>query len=114
MHELSIVMSIVDIAAREAEKARAMHIEEIELDIGELSTVEMQAFEFAWQQGVKNTVLAGAAKTINRIEGFARCPECQIDFPVVQVYDACPVCNGHFNQILSGKELRVKSITVSS
>ena len=57
MHELSIVMSIIDIAREQATKAGAQTVEEIELEIGALSTIEMNAFEFAWQQGKKNTLL---------------------------------------------------------
>jgi hydrogenase nickel incorporation protein HypA/HybF len=55
MHELSIVMSIVDIVNEQAATAHATVIEEIEMDIGCLSTVEMNAFEFAWQQAVRDT-----------------------------------------------------------
>ncbi len=40
MHELSIVMSILEIATHEAEKERAQMIDEIELDIGCLSSKE--------------------------------------------------------------------------
>lgn len=112
MHELSIVMSILDIAEKEAARAGAMEIEEIELDIGTLSTVDMDAFDFAWQQGVKDTLLADARTTINRIEGLARCMDCAVEFPVKEIFDPCPACGGHLLEILRGKELRVKSLVV--
>lgn len=47
MHELSFVMSIINIAENGARKNNAIGIEEIELDIVELSGVEMSAFDFA-------------------------------------------------------------------
>jgi hydrogenase nickel incorporation protein HypA/HybF len=112
MHELSIVMSIIDIASAEAAKAGAQAVEEIELDIGTLSTVDMDAFDFAWAQGVKQTLLEHSVKNVNRIEGLARCADCAIDFPVSEIYDPCPVCGGHLVEILRGKELRVKSLVV--
>ena len=112
MHELSIVMSIIGIAEKEAGKAGAQAIEEIELDIGTLSTVDMDAFDFAWQQGVKDTLLADTKTTINRIEGQARCMDCEIEFGVNEVYDPCPACGGHLLEIVRGKELRVKSLVV--
>jgi hydrogenase nickel incorporation protein HypA/HybF len=114
MHELSVVMSIVDIAQQEAEKAHAGIIEEIEMDIGCLSTIEMSAFEFAWQQGIRETILEKAVKKVNRIKGKAKCMECKVTFPVKNVYDECPVCGGHLLQILEGKELRVKSLVLTS
>jgi hydrogenase nickel incorporation protein HypA/HybF len=112
MHELSIVMSIIDIAGKEAGKAGAQAVEEIELDIGALSTVDMDAFDFAWAQGVKDTILQDSRMTVNRIEGLARCMDCEIEFPVNEVYDPCPACGGHLLEIVRGKELRVKSLVV--
>ena len=112
MHELSIVMSIVDIAQQHAADANAATIEEIEIDIGCLSTVEMNAFEFAWQQGVKKTILEHAIKKINRIEGKANCSDCDTVFALENMYDACPVCGGHLISITEGKELRVRSLVV--
>ncbi|GAB2834427.1 hydrogenase maturation nickel metallochaperone HypA/HybF [Ferruginibacter profundus] len=113
MHELSIVMSIVDIAQQQAAEADATTIEEIEIDIGCLSTIEMNAFEFAWRQGVKQTILEPTLKKINRIKGKATCLDCNAVFAVDNVYDACPVCKGHFINITAGKELRVRSLVVA-
>ena len=113
MHELSIVMGIVDIAAEQARNAGAASVEEIELDIGMLSTIEMNAFEFAWQQGVKDTILGKAVKKVNRIKGTGRCMDCNASFPLEQLYDPCPVCGEYLVDILAGKELRVRSLVVS-
>jgi hydrogenase nickel incorporation protein HypA/HybF len=113
MHELSVVMSIIDIASKEAVKAKAITIDEIEMDIGCLSSIEMNAFEFAWQQGIKETILEKSLKKINRIGGKAKCLQCETNFPVENIFDACPVCGEHLLQILEGKELRVKSLVVS-
>jgi hydrogenase nickel incorporation protein HypA/HybF len=113
MHELSIVMSIVNIAQQQAADANATTIEEIEIDIGCLSTIEMHAFEFAWRQGVKQTILEQAVKKINRIKGKAICSDCEAVFVLANVYDACPVCKGHLINIIEGKELRVKSLLVA-
>ncbi|MDE3145511.1 MAG: hydrogenase maturation nickel metallochaperone HypA [Bacteroidota bacterium] len=113
MHELSIVMSIIDIAQKESSKANASVIDEIEIDIGDFSTVEPEAFEFAWQQAVKETVLENAVKKINRIKGKAKCLHCDAVFPVENLYDACPVCREHSIDIIEGKELRVRSLIVS-
>lgn len=113
MHELSIVMSIVDIAQQQAMKAEAQAIEEIELDIGALSGIELDALEFAWPQGVKHTMLEKAVKKINRIEGRAECADCNNRFTIENYYDACPECGGHLIHITQGKELRVRSLVVT-
>jgi hydrogenase nickel incorporation protein HypA/HybF len=113
MHELSIVLSIVDIATQQTQKAEAQAVEEIELDIGELSGVEMQAFDFAWQQGIKDSVLKDADRVVNRIEGVGMCMDCVIEFHMQNLYDSCPVCDGHLIEIKRGKELKVKSLVVA-
>lgn len=113
MHELSIVMSIVDIAWQQAQQAHATTIDEIELDIGALSGIELEALEFAWKEGVRQTLLEHAVKRVNCIKGKAKCMDCEAEFDIRNYYDACPVCNGHFIHIIQGKELRVKSLVVS-
>ena len=113
MHELSIVLSIVEIAEKQAAAEQAHCIEEIELDIGCLSTVEMHAFDFAWQQAVRSTLLEKAKRTINHIDGQGKCMDCEAVFPMQQLYEPCPVCGDHFVTILKGKELRVKSLVIN-
>jgi hydrogenase nickel incorporation protein HypA/HybF len=113
MHELSIVMSIVDIAEQQARQANATVVEEIELDIGMLSGIEFNALEFAWNEGVKKTVLENAVKKINKIEASADCSDCRISFSIQNYYDACPVCGSHLINITRGKELKVRSLVVS-
>ena len=113
MHELSIVMSIIGIAEEQVKQACATVIEEIEIDVGELSTIEMNAFDFAWSQGVKQTILEKTTKKINRIRGKALCADCDAVFPVEHLYDPCPICGRHLINIIEGKELRIKSLVVS-
>lgn len=113
MHELSIVMSIVDIAQEQAQQAHASAIDEIELDIGTLSGIEMEALEFAWKEGVRQTMLEYAVKKINSIQGRAKCMDCEAEFEINNYYDACPFCGEHLLNILQGKELRVKSLVIS-
>lgn len=113
MHELSIVMGIVDIAEDRARREGAAAIEEIELEIGCLTTIEMAAFEAAWKQAVKATLLERSIKKIHRTPGYATCLECGEQFPLKNLYDACPECSSHFLNISQGKELRVRSLVIS-
>lgn len=112
MHELSIALGIVELAEREAIKAKASTIETIELEIGELSGVEIEALEFAWPVAVEGTMLEKAKKIIDKISGKAKCLECENLYDINNLYDSCPKCKSHFKDIYKGKELRVKSISV--
>ncbi|MFZ4056901.1 MAG: hydrogenase maturation nickel metallochaperone HypA [Ferruginibacter sp.] len=112
MHELSLVMSITELVEQQAADYMPVQIESIELDIGYLSGVEIDSFEFAWKQGVKNTLLENATKHINRIEGKVECMDCHTSFAANALPIPCPSCNSYFVQILQGKEMRVKSFTI--
>ncbi|MGZ3944922.1 MAG: hydrogenase maturation nickel metallochaperone HypA/HybF [Mucilaginibacter sp.] len=113
MHELSVVMGIIEIAERQARAANADVIEEIELDIGTLSGIEIAALDFAWSQAVKQTMLHHTVKKTNSISALAKCMDCDAEFVIEKYYDACPLCGEHLLEIIKGKELRVKSLLVS-
>jgi hydrogenase nickel incorporation protein HypA/HybF len=112
MHELSIVMSIVDIAEEEVKRHNAHHVDSIDLEIGVMAGVEFDALKFVWDVVVKNTVLDGAARHINVVEAKARCMDCGRVFEVKDRFQACPVCNDYFTEFLQGKELKVKSLSL--
>ncbi len=112
MHELSIALGIVGIAESETRKAKATRVELIELEIGSLAGVELDALDFAWPQAVKGTVLENAERKIDFVEAKAKCLECEEEYGMQHFYDACPKCNSYFKDILKGKELRVKSLEV--
>ena len=105
-------MFIIDIAEQEVKKHKANSVEKIELDIGELSGIEKNAFEFAWEHGINNSVLAGAKKEVNYIKGRAQCLECGAEFDIENLFDECPECNSYFKDLRRGKELHVKSLTL--
>lgn len=114
MHELSIVMSIVDLAQQEVQKAKANSVETIELEIGTLSGVEMEALNFAWQSSVSGTVLENAERIVHRPEGRAKCSGCDHLFNTNNYFDPCPKCGEFYTEIIKGKELRVKTLTLVS
>lgn len=113
MHELSIAQSIVEIADEEARKAGALTISKIELDIGLLAGIEFDAFDFAWPEAVRDTVLENAERVINKIPGKARCGNCGHIFDMKDYFELCPACGAYNHQIISGKELKIKSIEIT-
>ncbi len=113
MHELSVALGILKIAEEEAKKADATTIESIELEIGALAGVELDALEFVWISATKDTILEHSKMEINTVEGKAKCVDCDTIFKVENYYDACPTCQSSFKFILKGKELRVKALEIS-
>jgi hydrogenase nickel incorporation protein HypA/HybF len=62
MHELSIAMSIVEIAEDNAAMAGVKSVSEIQIEVGNLSGVVDEALEFALEEAVKNTILRNAKR----------------------------------------------------
>ncbi|MDX5417674.1 MAG: hydrogenase maturation nickel metallochaperone HypA [Hymenobacteraceae bacterium] len=112
MHELSIALSIVETAEQEVQKAGGNTVEEIVLEIGELAGVEQEALEYAWQEAVRQTILEKATCSIEQKAGRAKCLNCEQEFSLKFIYDICPCCNDLKKELLQGKEIRIKSITI--
>jgi hydrogenase nickel incorporation protein HypA/HybF len=112
MHELSIAMSIVDIAEEEAKKANIKKFAAIELEIGTLSGIVTEALDFAWQEAVKGSVLQDAELKVTPVKAVARCNDCGQNFEAQTLYDACPGCGSYFTRLIKGKEMKIKSLTV--
>ena len=112
MHELSIALSIVDIAEQEVKKNNATEVIEIELEIGKLSGIEPYALDFAWDQAILKTVLEKAERKTKYIEAKAECQDCGHNFEIDNIFDECPSCNSYMKELVTGRELRVKSLTV--
>lgn len=110
MHELSIAMSIIEIAEENAKKANTTVINEIELDIGTQSGIVLEALEFAMQSAIIGTMAEKAKVKINTIPARAVCAECQNEFYVDEIFAPCPKCGNPFCEIIQGKELKVKSL----
>ncbi|MFN8206276.1 MAG: hydrogenase maturation nickel metallochaperone HypA [Bacteroidales bacterium] len=112
MHELSIAMSIVDSVIEAAEREGAARIESFTLEIGALAGIDLESLEFALGSAVLNTVLEGVRYKIDAIPARGKCPGCQAEFHVVELFDPCPQCGTFHPRILSGTEMKIKSIEI--
>ncbi|RLD21710.1 MAG: hydrogenase maturation nickel metallochaperone HypA [Bacteroidetes bacterium] len=113
MHELSIVMGIIDLAEQQALAHGAESVQQINLEIGELAGIDWPALEFAWQSATVNTVLENAEYVIDKVPGEAECLECEKRYYVKNLFEPCPHCHQYLMHIVKGKELRVKSLIVN-
>ena len=112
MHEFSIAINIVDIASKAAKNANAAKINEVEIEVGILSGVIIEALEFALESAVKSTLLENAKIVINKVKASAECNKCKTEFEPDNFIAQCPACNSLDFKIINGRELRVKSINV--
>lgn len=112
MHEMSIALSIIDVAAEQAKKEKASKVIEIELDIGTMSGVEITALNFALEIAVIDSIIEKSKVKINQVRSRSECLECGYVFDSESVVNPCPKCKELNTRLISGKELQVKSITI--
>ncbi len=110
MHELSIAVNILDIVNEEAIKAKSTSITEIEIEIGSMSGVVIEALVFALEEAVKNTKLCKAKFKFIETKAEATCSKCDNHFDVDDFFAVCPKCGSFETDIIKGKELKIKKI----
>ncbi|MCF7922330.1 MAG: hydrogenase maturation nickel metallochaperone HypA [Candidatus Marinimicrobia bacterium] len=113
MHEMSIAMNIINIACKEAEKDGASSISKIELDVGKLSGVMIDSLNFCYDAVCKGTMAENSTLSINEIPALARCKNCQHSFEIDAFMALCPMCESYEIDILQGRELKLKAVSVN-
>ncbi len=112
MHELSIAQNIVELVTEEVAKKNALKVSSVLLEVGELAGIELDALDFAWEPATQNTLLDHSELKIEPVKGKAHCRSCHHDFNMTDLFDICPFCQSFDNEIVEGKELKIKSIDI--
>ncbi len=111
MHELSITQSLLEIALRHAEKAGAERILQLNLVIGELSSIVDESVQFYWDIVSQDTIAEGAELHFERVQGTLRCLACGNEFPLSEGY-TCPICGEKQVIPVGGDDFRLDSLEV--
>lgn len=112
MHEMSLVLRIIDIATEEAQRKDAKKITKIELILGELSGVLYESLMFSFELACKGTMLENAKIVVERIVGQGQCHDCYHVYKMKSLLDKCPKCSALNPKVIQGREFQVRSINV--
>ncbi|MGA7294029.1 MAG: hydrogenase maturation nickel metallochaperone HypA [Terriglobales bacterium] len=112
MHELSIAMSIVDLAQEEAEQ-RGVRVTGVRMKLGALSGVVKDALLSSYEMACWDTSLQGSQLVIEEVPVVIFCSTCQTHRPIssVQLF-CCSECGTPSSEIIHGKELEVVALEV--
>ncbi len=113
MHELSIALSILDLAAEEAER-RGGRVVAVYLKLAPLSGVVKDALLSAYDLAREGTPLAGAELRVEEVPIVAWCPGCSARRGLVFPQLCCPVCGTPTPDVVSGRELEVVALEIES
>jgi hydrogenase nickel incorporation protein HypA/HybF len=114
MHELSIAMSLVDLAREEAERVQGRVIA-LHIKVGRLSGVFKDALLSSYEMASYDTSLQGSQLIIEDVPIVIYCPQCRAGSAVVSMqWLCCSVCSAPSSRILTGKELELVFLEMES
>ena len=113
MHELSIALNILDLAAEEAARRGGVQVQGIHLRLGPLSGVVKEALVSAYEVAREGSPLPESRLVIEETPLLAHCPTCRGTKGVVSVQMlCCNECGTPTPQLLSGRELEVVALEI--
>lgn len=113
MHELSIAMSIVEMAEEEAALRGGQRILAVHMRLGLLSSVVKEALLSSYQMASEGTALEGSRLVIEEVPVEIFCPKCDARRAVRSIqWFGCPECDTPVADIVQGKELEVVALEI--
>jgi hydrogenase nickel incorporation protein HypA/HybF len=110
MHELSIALSLVELAETEANRlggrVRAVHVR-----VGALAGVVQEALRSSYEIACADTALAGSRLVIKEVPIVVYCERCKAErsLPSMQWF-CCSVCGTPTPDVRQGKELELAAL----
>jgi hydrogenase nickel incorporation protein HypA/HybF len=111
MHELAVTENILDIALKHAKGQR---ITDLNLVIGQLSSIVDDSVQFYWDTISQGTLAEGAKLHFKRIPTEFQCRDCQHRFSPAKDDFTCPKCGSLRVMVVAGEEFYMESIEVLS
>jgi hydrogenase nickel incorporation protein HypA/HybF len=114
MHELSIAISLVEVAEEQAERLGGVRVEALKLRLGALSGVVRDALLFSFDLAAAGTAIEGARLEIEEIPVVVYCEICKSEqtLPSLQLF-RCPVCGTPTPDVVQGRELELTALEVT-
>lgn len=114
MHELSIAMSIIEGASKEASNRGAERVHAVHLKLGALSGVVKDALLFSYDLACKGTLLEGSTLLIEEVPVVVFCTACDAEKTLNSIQRfCCPSCGTLTSEVVSGKQLELVAIEIS-
>jgi hydrogenase nickel incorporation protein HypA/HybF len=115
MHELSIALSILDLAEEEAGRQGGGRVAVIHLRLGPLSGVVKEALRSAYDLAREGTALEQTELIVEDVPLVTRCPVCAADCSPPSLQDlCCPDCGTPTPNIVRGRELEVTALEIET
>jgi hydrogenase nickel incorporation protein HypA/HybF len=106
MHELSIALSMIELATEEAERRGGAPVVALHLRLGPLSGVVREALLFSYEVACNGTPLEGSRLEIEDVPVVIYCSQCRQEQRLESIQRfCCPVCGTLSSEVVRGREL---------
>lgn len=112
MHEMSLVESVRELVEAAAVREGFARVRSLRVEIGVLSGVEREAFEFCFELAMQGSLCEGARLDIVATPGAGLCAACGRETVLTAVYDPCAHCGQFPVRVTGGTEMRVIDLEV--
>lgn len=114
MHELGLVVHVIDRVERAARENGAGKVTRLTLEVGEVSSVVPGYFSdcFEWAKR-KSELLQDAELELVILAGVTYCQTCGKTYATVDYGKKCPHCGSEETYLLTGNELKIRDIEVT-
>lgn len=113
MHEVSIAVNILEIVEAELIKNNGHKVNRLHLEVGAISGVVVESLQFALDASRPDGVIKETDIVIDEIAAIVKCRSCGHKFEADDYYVVCPKCQDMQLDFLSGRDLKIKSISIS-
>jgi hydrogenase nickel incorporation protein HypA/HybF len=114
MHELSIALSMIDMAAAAAQQRGGAQVQAIHLRLGQLSGVGKDALLFSYEVACAGTLLEGSQLIIEDVPVVVYCPTCQAETTLASLQKfCCAACGALTSEVVRGRELEVFALEIN-
>jgi hydrogenase nickel incorporation protein HypA/HybF len=112
MHELSIALSVVDLAREEAGR-HGGRVCAVHLRIGALAGVAPEALFASYEMACAETPLEGSRLVIEEVPVVVYCERCEAHRPLESLQSfSCPECGTPVSRIEQGRELELVALEI--
>jgi hydrogenase nickel incorporation protein HypA/HybF len=113
MHELSIALSMIEMATEEAERRGDARVSALHVRLGPLSGVVKDALLFSYEVASKGTPLEGSRLVIEDVPVVIYCGECRAERLLESIQRfCCPVCGTLSSDVVTGRELEFRAMEI--
>src|ERR1700690_1059275 len=100
MHELSIAMSIVEMAEEQSDQRGGVRVDAVHLKLGALAGVVKKALLSSYELACEGTPLQGSRLVIEEIPVVVYCPKCHAPRTLDSIqWFVCPECNSPISEV---------------